>query len=105
MSLDPEFITQQLALLATHRRTLAHLREQAAQYGGEVFAPPQTANGIAEARTEIRRIKAVLRKNSVQVEDDPNDKAPRRRKLAQSQQAGDVISGDKMAGDKVGSDK
>jgi hypothetical protein len=51
MSLDQETVTQQLDLLAAHRRTLAHLIEQAAQYGGEVFAPPQTANDIATART------------------------------------------------------
>jgi len=50
--LDQEAITQQLDLLAAHRRTLAHLMEQAAAYGGEGFAPPQTANGIAEARTQ-----------------------------------------------------
>src|SRR3982751_451351 len=97
--LDQEAIAQQQTLLATHRRTLAHLLEQAAQYGGEVFAPPQTANGIAEARQQTRRIKAVLRKNGVQVEDDPNDKAPRRRKSAQPPLAGDVVSEDKVAGD------
>jgi len=100
MSLDQEAITQQLALLAAHRRTLAHLLQQAAQFGGEVFAPPQTANGIAEARQQLRRIKAVLRKNGVQVDDDPNDKAPRRRKSAQPPLAGDVVSGDKVTGDK-----
>ena len=59
--LNQDTITEQLALLATHRRTLAHLMAQAAQYGGEVFTPPQTANGIAAARTEIQRIKAALR--------------------------------------------
>src|SRR5687768_2803825 len=104
MSLDQE-TTEQLDLLAAYRRTLAHLLQQAAQYGGEVFAPPQTANGIAEARQQIRRIKAVLRKNGVQVEDDPNDKTPRRRKSVQSPLTGDVISGDKVAGDKIGGDK
>jgi tetratricopeptide (TPR) repeat protein len=105
MSLDQEAITQQLTFLATHRRTLAHLLQQAAQYGGEVFAPPQTANGIAEARQQIRRIKAILRKNGVQLDDVPNDKAPRRRKPAQLQQPGDVISGDKVGGDKIAGDK
>src|SRR6476660_7859679 len=102
---SPEEIAQQQELLATHRRTLAHLLQQAAQFGGEVFAPPSTANGIAEARQEIRRIKKHLRANYVQVEDGPNDKAPRRRKPAQAQQAGDVVSGDKVAGDKVAGDK
>jgi NB-ARC domain-containing protein len=105
MPLDQETINQQLILLAAHRRTLAHLLRQAAQYGGEVFAPAQTATGIAEARAEIRKIKAILRKNGVRVDEEPGDKAPRRRKPAQAQQAGDVISGDKVGGDKVGSDK
>lgn len=53
MPFDQETITAQLDRLATDRRTLAHLLQQAAQYGGEVFAPPQTANGLAEARAEI----------------------------------------------------
>ena len=74
--LDPDTITEQLTLLAAHRRTLAHLVQQAAQYGGEVFAPPQTANGIAEARANIARIKAVLRAGGVAVEDEPSDQAP-----------------------------
>src|SRR5215207_3264556 len=76
MSLDPEARSQQLTLLATHRRTLAHLVAQAAQYGGEVFAPPQTANGIAEARAEIQRMKVALREGGVVVLDEPNDQRP-----------------------------
>jgi len=75
MPLDDEAITQQLALLTAHRRTLAHLLQQAAQFGGEVFAPPQTANGIAQARAEIQRMKAALRDGGVQVEDEPSDEA------------------------------
>src|SRR5947208_11653512 len=106
MSLDPEFITQQLALLATHRRTLAHLLRQAAQYGGEVFAPPQTANGIAEARVEIRRIKAVLHGNDTQVNDEPNDDVPLQVEPVPLRRAGsDIVSGDKVGGDKVMGDK
>jgi hypothetical protein len=73
MALDQETINAQLDLLATHRRTLAHLLQQAAQFGGEVFAPPQTANGIAQARQEIWRIKAALSAGGVAVEDAPND--------------------------------
>ena len=46
-------IAQQRGLLATHRRTLAHLLQQAAAHGGRPFAPPATANGIAEQRAEI----------------------------------------------------
>ncbi len=76
MSLDQEIINAQLDLLAVHRRTLAHLLQQAAQYGGEVFAPPQTANGIAQARAEIERIKAALREGGVPVEDERNEKTP-----------------------------
>jgi len=76
MSLDQEIINQQEALLTAHRRTLAHLIEQAAQFGGEPFAPSQTANGIAEARAEIQRIKAVLREDGVTVEKEPGDEAP-----------------------------
>jgi hypothetical protein len=68
MSLDPHTVTQQLDLLASYRRTLAHLMEQAAQYGGEIFVPPQIANGIAEARAEVRQIKAALRKGGVSSE-------------------------------------
>src|SRR5258707_196771 len=74
--LDEDTIEQQQALLTIHRRTLAHLMEQAAQYGGEVFAPPPTANGITQAREEIRRIKAALRAGGVVVEDEPNDLLP-----------------------------
>jgi hypothetical protein len=75
MPLD-DTVNQQLALLATHRRTLAHLLAQAAQYGGEVFAPPATANGIAQARAEIQRIKAALRAGGVVVEDELNELLP-----------------------------
>ncbi|KPV46997.1 hypothetical protein SE17_42835, partial [Kouleothrix aurantiaca] len=72
MSLDEDTINQQLALLAAHRRTLAHLLEQAIAYRGVVLAPPQTAAGIGEARAEIARIKVGLRDGGVLVEDEPN---------------------------------
>src|SRR5262245_45589555 len=71
--LDPEELANQQVLLATYRRTLAHLLQQAVQYGGVPFAPPQTANGITVACTEIQRIKAILRADGVAVEDGPND--------------------------------
>src|SRR5205823_1136750 len=74
--LDQEAIDNQLALLATHRRTLAHLLEQAAAYGGVRLAPSQTTAGIAAARAEIQRIKAALREGGVEVADAPNDEAP-----------------------------
>jgi hypothetical protein len=76
MALDQETIDAQLTLLATYRRTLYHLLQQAGQFGGEVFAPPQTVNGIAEARANIARIKAYLRENGTLVKDGPNDEAP-----------------------------
>jgi tetratricopeptide (TPR) repeat protein len=76
MMLDQEAIDNQFALLATHRRTLAHLLQQAAQFGGEVFAPPYTANGIAAARAEIQRIKAILRQAGMMISDEPNDERP-----------------------------
>jgi hypothetical protein len=72
MALDPETIDQQLALLAAHRRTLVHLLQQAAQYGGEIFAPPQTTNQIVESRANIARIKTTLVDNGVEVADEPN---------------------------------
>jgi tetratricopeptide (TPR) repeat protein len=89
MSLDQETVTQRLAILATHRRTLAHLLQQAAQYGGEVFAPPQTANGIVDARTEIGRIKEALREGGLAVEDELGDDAPPQNEPAQPHQLGD----------------
>jgi NB-ARC domain len=102
MALDQETINAQLTLLAAHRSTLAHLVQQAAQFGGEVFAPPQTANGIAGARAEVQRIKAVLRERGVLVEDEPNDEAP---PLVEPvhipQTASDVVVGDKVVGDKI----
>jgi hypothetical protein len=69
-----EEIEQQQELLATHRRTLAHLLKQAAQYGGEVYAPTHLANSIAEARTNIQRIKQLLRDWGAAVEDRSDDK-------------------------------
>src|SRR6266498_5613781 len=71
MSLDQEAITQQLALLAAHRRTLAVYLRQQAELG--VLAPPGIINGIAETQNVIRRIKDQLRADGVLVEDEPND--------------------------------
>jgi NACHT domain len=106
MPLDQETIDQQLALLAQHRRTLAHLIAQAAQYGGAVFAPPATANGIAQARAEIRRIKAALRAGGVQVGDEEIDEEEVEVEPIPFQRAvGDIIDGDKVGGDKVSGDK
>src|SRR5688572_3458687 len=73
---DAETMVYQQELLATYRRSLAHLLQQAAEYGGEAFAPPQVANGIVDARAHIRQIKTTLRECNVSVEDDPNDEPP-----------------------------
>jgi hypothetical protein len=74
--LTPEELANQQALLATYRRTLAHLLQQAAQYGGVPFAPPQTANGISEAHAQIQQLKARLCADGVVVEDEPGDELP-----------------------------
>src|SRR6266508_5472612 len=90
--LDQETIAQQLDLLAAHRRMLAYLLQQAAQYGGEVFAPVQTANRIAEARGEIRRIKVALREGGVTVEDEWNDEGMPVEAVRPQQAGGSQIS-------------
>ena len=58
--------------LQTYRRTLAHYLRQQAQLGS-AYAPPAVANGIAEARREIGRLKAVLSSWGIAVEDMPDD--------------------------------
>jgi hypothetical protein len=74
--LTPDDIVNQQEFLAIYRRNLDHLLEQAAQYGGEQFAPVQTMNSIAEARANIARIKAILRAAGVAVADKPDDAEP-----------------------------
>ncbi len=71
--LSPEDIAQQQVLLATHRRTLAHLMKQAAHFSAG-HLPAHIASGIDEARAEIVQIKAVLRENGVTVADHVNDR-------------------------------
>lgn len=65
-------IADQQNLLTTHRRTLAHYLKQQASLG-EAFAPPAVTHGISEARSNIRRIKGILRSWNVRVEDHPDD--------------------------------
>jgi len=48
--LDQETITQQLDLLAAHRRTLAVYLRQQAELG--VLTPPGVVNGIETARAQ-----------------------------------------------------
>jgi predicted ATPase len=71
-----EDIQLQQELLATHRRTLAHLIRQAAAYGGETYAPTSVANGMHEARENIARITGVLRGWGVAFDEHPNDESP-----------------------------
>lgn len=74
--LDADSLAMQQQLLSTYRRTLSQLCLQAAQYGGERFAPPAVANGIHEAREQVRRIKAVLRASGADIDDHPDDEPP-----------------------------
>ena len=71
---DNEEIAHQQRLLATHRRTLTILLEQQAVHT-TAFTPPSVVHGITEARTQIQRIKAVLRGWGVPVDDAPDDTA------------------------------
>lgn len=50
------------ALLAQYQRNLAHLRQQAASYGGEPAAPLSVMNALALTRAEIAQVKASLQK-------------------------------------------
>jgi nucleoside phosphorylase len=68
-------IKQQRDLLDIHRGNLKHYMRQAAAHGGESFSPPMTINGLAEARREIARIKAVLRGWGEMAADEPGDLA------------------------------
>jgi hypothetical protein len=70
--LPQEEIDEQLELLRTYRRTLATYRRQEAAIG-EAFSPPAVLYGIAEARSNIQRIKSALRTAGVEVSDDIDD--------------------------------
>lgn len=69
---DSDDIQSQLQLLKTHRTTLAHYLEQRAMHSA-AYAPPSITQGIIQSRSEIRRIKAILREWGVSVDDMPND--------------------------------
>jgi uncharacterized protein YjbI with pentapeptide repeats len=75
MSLDPDTIDEQIHLLTAHRRTLAHLLREAAQFSAG-HLPAHIASGISETRANISRIKVYLRQNDVAVEDELNDEVP-----------------------------
>src|SRR5215212_8976031 len=70
-----EEFTQLLKLLDTHRRTLAHYLNQEAALGA-AYAPPALANGIYEAREQIKQLKQTLREQGLPVEDRPGDEPP-----------------------------
>ena len=72
MNPSQDDIEQQQVLLTTNRGTLNHHLRQRAQLGS-AYAPSGVSHGIRETRTEIRRIKAVLRGWGVTVEDKPDD--------------------------------
>src|SRR5687767_15229886 len=76
IQIDEEAIVQQQELLTTYRRTLVHLLRQAAQHSGERSAPPQVASGIAEARAQIKQLKAGLREGGTSVADMLIDEPP-----------------------------
>lgn len=73
--MDAEEIAQQQALLETYRRTLAVYIQQQATIG-RAYSPPALINGIAETRSEIKRIKALLQAANVPVSSDPDDDEP-----------------------------
>jgi hypothetical protein len=56
MSLDQKAITNQPLLLAYYRAVLARLLRQAAQFGGEVLAPP----GMVIA-SDVSRVQRAMR--------------------------------------------
>src|SRR6266511_5814855 len=67
-----EDIDQQKTLLNIHRRNLAHYLKQAS-FHGQGNIPLGTLNGIDSERSEIRRIKGVLRGWKQQVDDHIDD--------------------------------
>lgn len=70
--LDSDDSTRHRELLSVHRRTLHHyLRQQATL--GKAHTPPEISSGISEARTEIRRIKELLRAHGLDVTNEPQD--------------------------------
>jgi hypothetical protein len=71
-SLSQEEVAEQLALLKTHRRTLAHYLGQLATLGS-AYVPPGVIHGIYEARENIQRIKETLHTYGEVVVDLPDD--------------------------------
>ena len=70
-----EDIDHQQKLLTTYRRNLAVYINQQSMIGA-AYIPPAIANGIRESRDNIARIKGILHKWGVAVEDHPDDDEP-----------------------------
>lgn len=70
--LDAQNIAEQLHLLNTYRQTLSICLRQRAMHG-VANVPPATVHTINDCRSNIRRIKKVLRNSHIDVEEKPND--------------------------------
>jgi len=129
---SPDALRQQLA---TFRSNLNTLLLQAAQYGGELFAPLPLVNQLAAQRDSIKQLEEVLRTAPVSSNQNahaerlraeiakleatltaldgiPEAQQPLRERIAARQRELDVaerggfyVTGDYVAGDKVGGDK
>jgi hypothetical protein len=73
--LSQEDIRHQQTLLNTYRRNLTHLVRQAASFGSEDAAPLHIVNSLDDTRTNIRRIKGILRGWGVIIDDLPDEGA------------------------------
>jgi hypothetical protein len=73
-TLRPAEMIQQRGYLATHRRMLASYLQRLGILT-TAHAPPELAHGIALARANIARVKAILRASGAQVADHPDDVA------------------------------
>jgi hypothetical protein len=71
--LSQEEIDQLQTLLAAHRRTLAGYLYRRVLFG-ESHTPPAITNGIADARAQIARVKAMLRASDIPITDHPDDR-------------------------------
>lgn len=60
-------------LLTTHRRNMAHYRDQARAHGGIALAPQITRYGLEEARAGITKAKRALDSLGVAYDDLPGD--------------------------------
>lgn len=98
------------SLLATERIRLAILLQQVAMHGWANALPAQISE-IAEAHTQIARLKAELRRLGERVADElldletEEERAQAAASGRGSVHIGDTVAGDKFTGDKVMGDK